>query len=74
MITTSEKVTQKSITRPLRSVHHTNFLWALCQEPEPLRSTTHHRFVTVNGAGLPFLEISATSPRSRRHPRVVSES
>jgi hypothetical protein len=22
MITTSEKVTQKSITRPLRSVHH----------------------------------------------------
>jgi hypothetical protein len=32
MITTSEKVTQKSITRPLRSVHHTSFLWALCQE------------------------------------------
>ena len=71
MITTSEKVTQKSITRPLRSVHHTSFLWALCQEP--LRSTTH-RFVAVNGAGLPFLEISATSPRSRKRPWVVSES
>ena len=54
MVTTSEKVTQKSITRPLRSVHHTSFLWALCQEP--LRSTTH-RFVAVNGAGLPFLEM-----------------
>jgi hypothetical protein len=54
MITTSEKVIQKSITHPLRSVHHTTFLWALCQEP--LRSTTR-RVVAVNGAGLPFLEI-----------------
>jgi hypothetical protein len=71
MITTSEKVIQKSITHPLRSVHHTSFLWALCQEP--LRSTTR-RVVAVNGAGLPFLEISATSPRSRRRPQVVSES
>jgi len=32
MITTSEKATQKSITLPLLSVHHTSFLWALCQE------------------------------------------
>jgi len=32
MMTTSEKATQKSMTRPSRSVHHTNFLWALCQE------------------------------------------
>jgi hypothetical protein len=31
MITTSEKATQKSITLPLLSVHHTSFLWALCQ-------------------------------------------
>jgi hypothetical protein len=39
MITTSEKATQKSITLPARSVHHTSFLWALCHEP--VRSTTH---------------------------------
>jgi hypothetical protein len=71
MITTSEKATQKSITRPLRSVHHTSFLWALCQEL--VRSTTH-RFVAVSGAGLLFSEISAASPRSRRRPRVASES
>ena len=32
MITTSEKATQKSITLPLLCVHHTSFLWALCQE------------------------------------------
>lgn len=31
MITTSGKATQKSITRPALSVHHTSFLWALCQ-------------------------------------------
>jgi hypothetical protein len=42
MITTSENATQKSITLPTRSVHHTTFLWALCQEL--VRSTTH-RFV-----------------------------
>jgi hypothetical protein len=54
MMTTSEKATQNSMTCPSRSVHHTSFLWALCQEP--LRSTTH-RFVAVNGAGLPFLEM-----------------
>jgi hypothetical protein len=30
MMIAFEKATQKSMTRPLRSVHHTNFLWALC--------------------------------------------
>jgi hypothetical protein len=63
MITTSEKATQKSITRPLRSVHHTNFLWASFACYEAVRSTTQ-RLVAVSGAGLPFLEISATSPRA----------
>src|SRR5829696_6409358 len=37
-MTTSEKVIQKSMTRPRRSVHHTSFLWTLCQEL--VRSTT----------------------------------
>ena len=37
---TSEKAIQKSMTRPRLSVHHTSFLWALCQEF--VRSTTHH--------------------------------
>ena len=55
MITTSENATQKSITFPTRSVHHTSFLWALCQE---LVLSTTHRFVAQNGAGLPFPEIS----------------
>ena len=63
MIITSEKATQKAIIRPFRSVHHTSFLWALCQDP--VRSTTH-RFVAVSGVGLPFLEISATSPEDAR--------
>jgi hypothetical protein len=39
MITTSEKATQKSITLPIRSVHHASFLWALCHAL--VRSTTH---------------------------------
>jgi len=42
MMTTSEKATQKSITRPLRSVHHTSFLCALCHE---LVLSTTQRFV-----------------------------
>ncbi len=71
MMITSEKVTQKSMTRPFRSVHHTNFLWAFCQEL--VRSTTH-LFVAVTGAGLPFSEISALSPRAASFWRVVSES
>jgi hypothetical protein len=61
MMTTSEKATQKSITLSRRSVHYTNFLWALFQEF--VRSTTQ-RFVAASGAGLPFSEITASSPRS----------
>jgi hypothetical protein len=71
MITTSENATQKSITFPTRSVHHTSFLWALCHEL--VRSTTH-RFVAQNGAGLPFPEISHLSPSSARRSRVRRES
>src|SRR5215211_1442204 len=56
MITTSENATQKSITLPTRSVHHTSFLWVLGHEL--VRSTTH-RFVAQNGAGLPLPEISS---------------
>jgi hypothetical protein len=51
MMTTLEKAIQKSITRARRSVHHTSFLWALCQE---LVRSTIHRPVAANGAGLPF--------------------
>jgi hypothetical protein len=70
MMTTSEKVTQKPITLPLRSVHHTCFLWALCHE---LVLSTH-RLLAQNGAGLPLFEISASSPRSLRRSRVAFES
>ncbi len=48
MVTTSENATQKSITLPLRSIHHTSFLWALCHE---LVLSATHRLVT--GLGLP---------------------
>ncbi len=61
MMIALEKATQKAITRPHLSVHHTSFLWALLHEL--VRSTTH-RFVALIGAGLPFSEISASSPRS----------
>jgi hypothetical protein len=61
MMITSENATQKSMTRPRLSVHHTSFLWAFCQEL--VRSITH-RFVAVTGVGLPFSEISALSPRA----------
>ena len=72
MMTTSEKATQKSITRSRRSVHHTNyFLWALFQEF--VRSTTQ-RFVAANGAGLPFLEITASKPRPSSFSLVLRES
>ena len=57
MITTSENATQKSITFPTRSVHHTSFLWASFACHALVRSTTH-LFVAQNGAGLPFPEIS----------------
>jgi hypothetical protein len=42
MMITSEKATQKSMTRSRLSVHQRSFLWALCQEL--VRSTTQ-RFV-----------------------------
>ncbi len=71
MMITSERATQKSTTRPLRSVHHKSFLWAFCQEL--VRSTTH-RPITFRGAGLPFSETSAIRPRSCRRLRVGSES
>jgi len=73
MITTSEKATQKSITRPLLSVHHASFfLWALCHEL--VRSTTH-LFVAPSGADFfPFSEISPISPRPSRRSRVTNES
>ena len=71
MMTTSEKATQKSMTGPRLSVHHRSFLWALCQEF--VRSTTH-RFVATSGAGLPFWDISASSPRSSSRSRVAFES
>ena len=71
MMTTSEKATQKSMTRPSRSVHHASFLWALCHE---LVRSMIQRFVTASGAGLPFSEISASSPRPSRRSRVAFES
>ncbi len=71
MMTTSEKATQKSMTCPCLSVHHTSFLWALCHE---LVLSTTQRFVAPSGAGLPFWEISASSLRSSRRSRVSSES
>jgi hypothetical protein len=57
MMITSEKANQKSMTSSRRSVHHTNFLWAFCQA---LVRSTIHLPVASRGAGLPFLEISAT--------------
>jgi hypothetical protein len=68
---TSEKASQKSMTLPVRSVHHTSFLWALCQEF--VRSTTQ-RFVALRGAGLPFSEISTSRLRSFSLLRVICES
>ena len=71
IITTSEKATQKSITRPRLSVHHTSFLWALCHEF--VRSTTYRK-PALNAAGLPFWEISPTNQRAASPQRVVAES
>ena len=68
---TSEKAIQKSMTGPRLSVHHTSFLWALCQEF--VRSTIH-RFVALTGAGLPFCEISPIKERVSSFRRVVRES
>ena len=71
MMTTSEKASQKSMTRSQRSVHHTSFLCALFQEF--VRSTTQ-RFVVPKGDGLPFSEIVAIKPRSSKSRRVRFES
>ena len=71
MMIALEKATQKSMTRPSLSVHHTSFLWALVQEL--VRSTTQ-RFVAPIGAGLPFSEITPTSLRSLRSSLVTFES
>jgi hypothetical protein len=73
MMITSQKATQKSITRPRLSVHHTSFLWAsfACQE---LVLSTTQRLVAASGADSPFGEISAFRVRSRSRWRVVSES
>ena len=71
MMTVSEKATQKSMTLSLRSVHHTDFLGAFCQEL--VRSTTQ-RFVAASGAGLPFSQIAGSKPRSFSFSRVVRES
>jgi hypothetical protein len=71
MMITSENATQKSITSARLSVHHTSFLWALCQEL--VRSTTH-RLVAANGAGLPFKEITASKLRSSSFSLVMRES
>jgi hypothetical protein len=71
MMTTSEEATQKSTTFPRLSVHHTSFVWALCQE---LVLSTIQRFVAPSGEGLPLWEISASSPRCLRRSRVALES
>jgi hypothetical protein len=68
MMIVFEKAIQKSITRPCLSVHHTSFLCAFCQEL--VRSTTQ-RFVAPSGAGLPFWEITPSSPRSCKSRRVT---
>ena len=63
IITTSEKATQKSTTRPHLSVRHTGFLWALCQE---LVLSTTQRFVAPSGACRP--RHPGLLPRARRRP------
>ncbi len=71
MMSTLEKATQNSTTHACRSVHHTSFLWALCQEF--VRSTIHHP-VAATGAAFPFSETSANRPRAHSFLRVASES
>ena len=71
MMITFEKAIQKSMTVLRCSVHHTNFLWAFCQEF--VRSTTQ-RFVIPSGEGFPFSEITPVRSRSAKRLRVRSES
>src|SRR5215207_1909302 len=42
-VITSDRVTQKSMTLPLRSVHHTSFLWASFACHRFVRSMTHRK-------------------------------
>ena len=70
-MTTLEKATQKSMTRPSRSVHQRSFLWALCQE---LVCSTIHRILALSGAGLPFSEIMPIRSRLCRISLVILES
>jgi hypothetical protein len=42
-VITSDRATQKSMTLPLRSVHHTGFLWASFACQEFVRSMTHRK-------------------------------
>ena len=71
MMIALENATQKSMTRPSLSVHHTSFLCALVHEL--VRSTTH-RLVAPSGAGLPFSDITPTKPRFSKSRRVRFES
>src|SRR3712207_8948913 len=71
MMSKLEKAIQNSTTRARRSVHHTSFLWALCQEF--VRSTIH-RPVAAAGAVLAFPEISANRPRAHSFLRVTFRS
>ena len=70
-MTTFESAIQKSMTRSSLSVHHTNFLWALCQE---FVLSTTQRKPTASGAGTPFLAIAPTKPRLSGSWRVFFES
>jgi hypothetical protein len=71
MMIALEKATQKSMIRPSRLVHHTNYSWALCRES--VRSTTQ-RLDARSGAGFPFSEITPIRPRVSSRLRVRSES
>ncbi len=53
MMITLEKAIQKSMTRSSLLVHHTSFLWALCQE-EFVLSTTHLKPAVSGALFLPF--------------------
>jgi hypothetical protein len=71
MMITSENATQKSMTRPTRSVHHASFLCAFCHA---LVLSITQRCPACIGAGWPFFAISAVSPSSLRRSRVSDES
>jgi hypothetical protein len=62
MMITLEKAIQKSMTRPRLSVHHTSFLWTLCQE---LVRSTIHLPVAANGEDLSFYTNLVKKSRAR---------